>query len=64
MVVRGFRSRRRAGHGHVVTAKMNVVDAQAWLADELARFADHPAQKLDELLKWNWTSLNASGIAA
>jgi hypothetical protein len=48
----------------VVTAKMNDVDAQAWLAHVLARFADHPAQKLDELLKWNWTSLNASAIAA
>ena len=41
----------------IVTAKMNDVDPQAWLADVLARIADHPALKLDELLPWNWRSL-------
>src|SRR4051794_37012370 len=38
----------------VVTAKMNDIDPQAWLADVLARIAEHPVQKLDELLPWNW----------
>jgi transposase len=38
----------------IVTAKMNDVDPQAWLADVLARIADHPVQKLDELLPWSW----------
>jgi len=38
----------------IVTAKMNDIDPQAWLADVLARIADHPASKLDELLPWNW----------
>ncbi len=38
----------------IVTAKLNDIDPQAWLADVLARIADHPAQKLDELLPWNW----------
>ena len=38
----------------IVTAKMNDVDPQAWLADVLARIAAHPVQKLDELLPWNW----------
>jgi transposase len=38
----------------IVTAKLNDVDPQAWLSDVLARIADHPAQKLDELLPWNW----------
>ena len=38
----------------IVTAKMNDVDPQAWLADVLARIAEHPARKLDELLPWNW----------
>jgi transposase len=37
-----------------VTAKMNDVDGQAWLADVLARIADHPANKLHDLLPWNW----------
>lgn len=38
----------------IVTAKMNDIDPQAWLADVLARIADHPASKLDALLPWNW----------
>lgn len=33
-----------------MTAKLNDVDPQAWLADVLARIADHSAQCLDELL--------------
>jgi hypothetical protein len=28
----------------IVSAKMNDVDPQAWLADVLARIAEHPAQ--------------------
>src|SRR5882724_1825784 len=39
----------------IVTAKLNDVDPQAWLADVLARIATHPAHRLDELLPWNWT---------
>jgi len=38
----------------IVSAKMNDIDPQAWLADVLARIADHPASRLDELLPWNW----------
>jgi transposase len=38
----------------IVTAKLNDVDPQAWLADVLARIAGHPVQRLDELLPWNW----------
>ena len=36
------------------TAKLNDVDPQAWLADVLARIADTPQHRLDELLPWNW----------
>ena len=38
----------------IVTAKLNDVDPQAWLADVLARIAGHPAHRIDELLPWNW----------
>jgi transposase len=38
----------------IVTAKMNDIDPQAWLADVLARIADHPAHKLDDLMPWSW----------
>jgi hypothetical protein len=47
----------------IVSAKMNNVDPQAWLADLLARIATHPAHRLDELLPWNWTP-KASAITA
>jgi transposase len=43
----------------IVTAKMNDVDPQAWLADVLARIAEHPIQRLDDLLPWNWRPLSA-----
>ncbi len=42
----------------IVTAKMNDIDPQAWLADVLARIAEHPFQRIDELLPWNWKSSN------
>ncbi|HEX5713878.1 MAG TPA: IS66 family transposase [Solirubrobacterales bacterium] len=45
------------------TAKLNGVDPQAWLADVLARIADHPVQRLGELLPWNWTRGPASQAA-
>ena len=38
----------------IVTAKLNDVDPQAWLADVLARIAEHSAHRIDELLLWNW----------
>ncbi len=47
----------------IMTAKLNDVDPQAWLADVLARIADHPAQRLDELLPWNWRPAVADALA-
>lgn len=38
----------------IETCRMNDVDPHAWLADVLARIADHPALRIDELLPWNW----------
>ena len=38
----------------IMTAKLNGVDPQAWLADVLARINDHSVHRLDELLPWNW----------
>ena len=45
------------------TAKLNDIDPQAWLADVLARIADHPATRLDELLPWNWKSTSDRAAA-
>ena len=38
----------------IESAKLSDVDPKAWLADVLARIADHPAQQLGTLLPWNW----------
>jgi transposase len=48
----------------IQTARLNDVDPQAWLADVLARIADHPISRLDELLPWNWDSSQKPAIAA
>jgi len=52
--------RAAAMYSLIVTAKMNDVDPQAWLADILARIAGHPAHSLDELLPWNWRPRSAA----
>jgi len=46
--------RAAAMYSLIVTAKLNDVDPQAWLGDVLARIAEHPAHRIDQLLPWNW----------
>jgi transposase len=55
--------RAAAMYSLIVSAKMNDVDPQAWLADVLARIATHPAHRLDELLPWNWKTAQQQGLA-
>ena len=38
----------------IITAKMNDIDPQAWLADVLARLPETTLSRLPELLPWNW----------
>ncbi|MBN9890445.1 IS66 family transposase [Salipiger abyssi] len=38
----------------IVTAKMNDIDPQAWLADVLARLPSTTASRVPDLLPWNW----------
>ena len=40
-----------------VTCRLNGVEEYAWLADVLARIAEHPARQIDELLPWRWKAL-------
>jgi transposase len=51
--------RAAAMYSLIVTAKLNNIDPQAWLADVLARIGGHPASHLDQLLPWNWRTINA-----
>lgn len=44
----------------IMTAKLNGIDPHAWLADVLARIADHPAARLSELLPWHWAPTSAN----
>jgi transposase len=48
----------------IETCKMNDVDPQAWLADILARLPDHPANKVADLLPWNWKASQQPKAAA
>jgi transposase len=56
--------RAAAMNSLIATAKLNNIDPRAWLADVLARIADHPARRLDELLPWNWRNARLAQAAA
>lgn len=47
----------------IVTAKMNDVDPQAWLADVLARMPGIVVSRLPELLPWNWKAAQTATVA-
>jgi transposase len=38
----------------IETCKLNGVDPRAWLADVLRRLPGHPANRIADLLPWNW----------
>lgn len=46
--------RAAVAYSLIQTCRLNKVDPQAWLADVLARIADHPVSRLHELLPWHW----------
>jgi hypothetical protein len=56
--------RAAAMYSLIVTAKMNDIDPQAWLADVLRRIADHPASRLADLLPWHWKKPADQAVAA
>lgn len=47
-------TRAAAIYSLIETAKLNGVNPQEWLTDVLARIADHPITKIDDLLPWRF----------
>ena len=46
--------RAAAMYSLIESAKLNELNPQIYLADVLARIADHPAKRIAGLLPWNW----------
>jgi len=49
--------RAAAIYSLIETARMNGIDPEAYLRDVIARIADHPINRIAELLPWNWASV-------
>ncbi|HTV89301.1 MAG TPA: IS66 family transposase, partial [Stellaceae bacterium] len=56
--------RAAAMYSLIESAKLNGLNPQLYIADVLARIADHPARHIDELLPWNWQPANTPRAAA
>jgi transposase len=56
--------RAAAMYSLIESAKLNGLNPHLYIADLLARIADHPARHIDDLLPWNWQSADATRPAA
>ena len=48
----------------IESAKMNGLDPQAWLTEVLHRIPDHPSNRIDQLLPWNYNPVSDLSGAA
>ena len=48
----------------IQTATLNGLDPEAYLRDLLARIADHPINRIDDLLPWAWAASPRTAAAA
>lgn len=48
----------------IESAKLNEINPESWLTDVIARIADHPINRIDELLPWNWRPPQTQACAA
>ena len=56
--------RAAAIYSLIESAKLNALNPQHYIADLLARIADHPARRIAELLPWNWQPADTTRVAA
>jgi hypothetical protein len=56
--------RAAAIYSLIESAKLNALNPQHYIADVLARIADHPARSIAELLPWNWQPADTTRAAA
>jgi hypothetical protein len=56
--------RAAAMYSLIETAKLNGVNPQLYIADVLARIADHPARQIADLMPWNWRPIGTDRAAA
>jgi transposase len=48
----------------IETVKLHGQNPEVYLTDVLARIQDHPKDRIEDLLPWNWTPANARCEAA
>jgi transposase len=46
------------------TCRLNGVEPEAWFTDVIERIGDHPINRIDELLPWNWQAARGIPLAA
>jgi hypothetical protein len=62
--LRRLRRRAAALYSLIESAKLNGLNPQLYIADVLARIADHPARHIADLLPWNWKAIDITRAAA
>ncbi len=56
--------RAAAIYSLIETARLNGIDPEAYLRSVITRIADHPINRIAELLPWNWAEANQLSHAA